>query len=231
MNSLQMIEQATNVFTNSADAYELCRNLVHGNFAEANPTGAILLATDQRGQLRSVASYGESIAVPSELSLWDEHPISEAIQNKDFAAFELDGASLAVLPFARDYSPVGGMVLNVNGEFDKGISDEPTSRILSQLGAFYLETNGLQVKHVITNAGSQPSELSERQQTVLSMMALGRTNAEIARAMLLSESTIRQETVRIYRALGVSSRSEASKKGKALGLISRSDPAGTNLSA
>jgi DNA-binding NarL/FixJ family response regulator len=52
-------------------------------------------------------------------------------------------------------------------------------------------------------------------------MAEGKTNAEIAQEMILSESTIRQETVRIYRALGVSARADASKRAKHLGIIDR----------
>jgi DNA-binding NarL/FixJ family response regulator len=64
-------------------------------------------------------------------------------------------------------------------------------------------------------------DLTERQKTVLKLMTDGFTNAEIARELLLSESSIRQETVRIYKTLGVSSRQGAAKKGKALGLIAR----------
>ena len=52
-------------------------------------------------------------------------------------------------------------------------------------------------------------------------MAEGLVNVEIAGQLMLSESTIRQETVRIYRALGVPNRAEAAKKGKALGIIGR----------
>jgi DNA-binding NarL/FixJ family response regulator len=55
-------------------------------------------------------------------------------------------------------------------------------------------------------------------------MADGLVNVEIARELMLSESTIRQETIRIYRALGVHNRTEASKKGRALGLIKRATP-------
>jgi DNA-binding CsgD family transcriptional regulator len=166
------------------------------------------------------------VGVPSELSLWDDHPIAQAIQVKEFAAFILEGSSMVVLPFTKNYSPVGGVVLNVNGVIDEDIATEPTTTILSQLGAYYLDMNGLQVKQAITRGGEPSGELTERQLKVLSMMSLGQTNAEIARALLLSESTIRQETVRIYRSLDVNSRNEASKKGKALGLISRSGGGG-----
>jgi DNA-binding NarL/FixJ family response regulator len=52
-------------------------------------------------------------------------------------------------------------------------------------------------------------------------MAEGKTNAQIAQELILSESTIRQETVKIYRALGVHARSEAGKRAKHLGIIDR----------
>jgi DNA-binding CsgD family transcriptional regulator len=220
MNDLKVIEQATKAFTNSNDSFELCRHLVHSNFAESNPTGALLLAVDQKGQLRSIASYGDVANMPRELSLWDANPLSEAIQTKTFARVELEGTAVAVVPFIKHSAPVGALVLSVSTEVDFTDLKEAASRVLAQLGAFYLEINGLNVRQPGTDI-EVSNELTERQLTVLSMMALGQTNAEISRAMLLSESTIRQETVRIYRSLGVSSRSEASKKGKALGLISR----------
>lgn len=220
MNDMRVIEQATRAFTNSNDSYELCRHLVHSNFADSNPTGAILLAVDQRGQLRTIASYGDAAEVPKDLSLWDAHPLAQAVQTKTFARVEVGGAEVAVVPFIKQSAPVGAIVLSVGTEVEFSDIREVASRILSQLGAFYLDVNGLHVRQAGTDT-EVSNELSERQLTVLTMMALGQTNAEISRGMLLSESTIRQETVRIYRSLGVSSRSEASKKGKALGLISR----------
>lgn len=71
-----------------------------------------------------------------------------------------------------------------------------------------------------TRTAQRPwKDLTERQMQVLRGMSQNMTNAEIARELLLSESTIRQETVRIYRALQVSGRIEAAKKAKALGLL------------
>jgi ATP/maltotriose-dependent transcriptional regulator MalT len=52
-------------------------------------------------------------------------------------------------------------------------------------------------------------------------MGDGMTNAEISTKVLLSESTVRQETIRIYRALAVPGRQEAVAKARALGLIQK----------
>ena len=50
-------------------------------------------------------------------------------------------------------------------------------------------------------------------------MAQGKTNLVIANEMILSESTIKQESVKIFRALGVSTRQQAVLKAKTLGLL------------
>jgi DNA-binding NarL/FixJ family response regulator len=57
---------------------------------------------------------------------------------------------------------------------------------------------------------SKPSgiELSSRQKVILEMLSKGATNSEIALEIGYSESLIRQETIEIYRTLGVSGRKE-----------------------
>lgn len=223
MSALQFIEDATGVFTSASDTYELCRNIVHSELMGTKTSGAQLISIDQKGQLRSVASYGKSYPVSENLSLWDDNPVSKALGEKRHESFEHDGAFVNVLPFYRSMAPVGGLII-ISSEKAKPLEKEALN-IFAQLGAFYLDTNGLNIKQGPVKSEGNPEELTDRQREVLSYMSLGQTNAEIARTMLLSESTIRQETVRIYRALGVSSRSEASKKGRALGLIQKQVPA------
>ena len=51
--------------------------------------------------------------------------------------------------------------------------------------------------------------LTPRQQTILKAMSMGRTNSQIARSIGFSESTVRVESMAIYRYFGVHSRTEA----------------------
>jgi len=222
MSALQFIESATGVFTSASDSYELCRNVVHSELMGAKTSGAQLLAVDQKGQLRAVANYGKTYPIPDGLSLWDEDPVARALGEKRYVSLEHEDSYVTVLPFYKSMAPAGGLVV-VSGQKAKPLEKEAVN-VLAQLGAFYLDTNGLNIKQGAGLSEGNPDELTDRQREVLSYMALGQTNAEIARTMLLSESTIRQETVRIYRSLGVNSRSEASKKGRALGLISKNSP-------
>lgn len=65
----------------------------------------------------------------------------------------------------------------------------------------------------------QPDLLSDREARVLSLLALGATNREIAAALSFSVGTIRADTMAIYRKLEVSGRVEAVSRAISLGLI------------
>lgn len=59
------------------------------------------------------------------------------------------------------------------------------------------------------------NELTARQTVVLEHISAGRTNAQIAHVVGFSESTVRQETMAIYRALGVDGRGQAAAAARA----------------
>jgi DNA-binding CsgD family transcriptional regulator len=58
-------------------------------------------------------------------------------------------------------------------------------------------------------AGSGWGSLSAREAEVLRLVAAGASNADVARHLVLSENTVARHLTRIYRKLGVSSRTEA----------------------
>jgi DNA-binding NarL/FixJ family response regulator len=140
---------------------------------------------------------------------------------------ENDAKFVAVVPFISAGAPVGAMVLTLSAwpegtEMLETQEGAQLTELMSRLGGYYLQTNGITngrgLVEVPVGNGDDPM-LTERQAIVLGFMADGLTNAQIAQQLMLSESSIRQETVKIYRALGVRSRVEAAKKGQALGLI------------
>jgi len=59
--------------------------------------------------------------------------------------------------------------------------------------------------------------LTPRQQVILKAMSLGRTNSQIARSIGFSESTVRVESMAIYRYFGVHSRLEAVEAARLTG--------------
>ena len=62
--------------------------------------------------------------------------------------------------------------------------------------------------------------VSERELEILSLIAEGLTNQEIAARLYLSLHTVKAHARNIYAKLGVSSRTQAVAKGRALGLLS-----------
>ena len=64
-----------------------------------------------------------------------------------------------------------------------------------------------------------PDSLSERQLSILGLMAKGLTNAQISKRVGFSESTVRQETMAIYRFFGVGGRRVAVRLAGMRGLL------------
>jgi DNA-binding NarL/FixJ family response regulator len=61
--------------------------------------------------------------------------------------------------------------------------------------------------------------LTSRQKQVLSLIAQGRSNKEIARVLGLTERTIKFHVAGIFARLGASSRTQALAKAFALGIV------------
>ncbi len=61
--------------------------------------------------------------------------------------------------------------------------------------------------------------LSERERTVLELMASGATNPEIGEALHLSRHTVKEHSSALYRKLGVRNRTEAVQRAQRLGLL------------
>jgi LuxR family transcriptional regulator, maltose regulon positive regulatory protein len=61
--------------------------------------------------------------------------------------------------------------------------------------------------------------LSQRELEVLQLMALGRTNQEIARQLIVSTGTIKAHAASIYRKLDVNNRTEAVARSRELGIL------------
>jgi two-component system response regulator DesR len=61
--------------------------------------------------------------------------------------------------------------------------------------------------------------LSDRERSVLVLIASGSTNPEIAEALHLSKHTVKEHTSSVYRKLGVRNRAQAVQRAERLGLV------------
>jgi LuxR family maltose regulon positive regulatory protein len=80
-------------------------------------------------------------------------------------------------------------------------------------------------QNITTVQGSAPpvgdlvDPLSQRELEVLHLMALGRTNQEIAQQLIVARGTVKAHTANIYRKLDVANRTEAVARARQLGLF------------
>lgn len=96
------------------------------------------------------------------------------------------------------------------------------------LAAFPVDDAGRAASPATRVAGSRLAEpLSGRELEVLALIAKGLTNQEIAAGLYLSLHTVKSHARTIYAKLGVSSRTQAVARGRALGLL----PAGRSPGA
>jgi LuxR family maltose regulon positive regulatory protein len=100
----------------------------------------------------------------------------------------------------------------------RGVRPEYVRRLLA---AFPADDAGRAASPTTRVAGSRLAEpLSSRELEVLALVAKGLTNREIAARLYLSLHTVKAHARSIYAKLGVSSRTQAVARGRALGYLS-----------
>ena len=72
---------------------------------------------------------------------------------------------------------------------------------------------------VLAAEGDAPRRLTDREREVLGLIALGHTNAEMAKLLFLSLRTVETHRANIHRKLGTDSRAELVKHALGLGLV------------
>jgi len=91
---------------------------------------------------------------------------------------------------------------------------------LRLLSHFDAEPHGITAaQEQVSPAGNLVEPLSQRELEVLHLMALGRTNQEIARQLIVAPGTVKAHTASIYRKLDVANRTEAVARARQLGIL------------
>lgn len=223
-SQIASLGKALDVVLSSNGPVDLCRQIVHAGFAKGLARGCALYYLDNRSLIKPISSYGQVIEIPENLSSWDESPLSEAVRQKTAVTGRVrsEGKEFCILAiaFASNGIPHGLIALVIDDPSFQVDFSEEFAAVISKLGAFYLESLDFgNISNGKVSGIANPEELTSRQLTILGHIEQGLVNLEIAKILMLSESTIRQETVRIYRALGVGNRQEAVKKAKSLGIL------------
>ena len=130
---------------------------------------------------------------------------------------------LTVTSVTLDSSIKGFYLFQHSSSFSPDENSSDQVQIFSSLMTVYLSSKLILIPLIktLTSAASteQVSKLTARQLLILTGMVEGKTNHELSIDLGFSVSTIRHETMAIYKELGVSDRKEAARVGQAESLI------------
>jgi len=229
--ALLALSKAVRVLSLSANAQDLCRRIAHSEFMDGFCQGVAIFLLDQKSDLVEVASYGRGYEFPHfDSSAWSDSIIAKAIRARKITTETNENSTLFALPIELAGVTTGAFLFTLTRSLPSPIFSDEVTKMLSNLGGLFMSNQGLSLRQSqVINANEGQSqeeflpvqELTTRQMQIIKFMADGLTNAEISKLVLLSESTVRQETIRIFRILKCHTRSEAIVKARASGIIAK----------
>ena len=227
ISELEAIRVGIEILSQSSNAQDLCRRIAHAEFMDGFCHGVAVFLLDQRSMLVQVASYGQNFDLgQDEISTRDANVLSKAVRSRNIAVESLDTATLFALPIELSGVTAGAFLFTLAENAPSPAFSKQVTSMLSRLGGLFMGTKGLSLKEPALNqkfegslTTSSAQEMTTRQLKILQLMADGLTNAAIAKIVLLSESTVRQETIRIFRIMQCHSRTEAIVKARAIGIL------------
>jgi DNA-binding CsgD family transcriptional regulator len=214
---------------------ELAKFLVLKTFVDLSPRALYLAEIVDDGYLSPVAGFGFDkmvIAQWGRFPLSMHLPITECVRLDECVVVRSPEDFLSNYPVTREFENVstdwtavmafpmlpygvGFMILDSQPGEDEELSH--FARAIGSLLALQFSKipvyGGVKANGGKKNNGYQNIELSERQKIIHSLMSQGFTNAQIAAEVGYSESLVRQETIQIFRVLGVSGRKEIIESG------------------
>lgn len=209
------------VFSSSGLA-DLCTRLVHSRDMHQAVKGAHVYGLNSDADLFLASGYGfKSGAIADFISGTSASPIAMAVKSMR-PVFSNDKDAILAIPCTTNRVPNACLVAALNHSSLGEGPNEALLDIVSQAIGFFISTtpdSGLPAPRRKGNMRSK--SLTTRQVTILNLMADSLTNAAIARELLVSESTIRQEAVKIFRELNVTGRTAAVTRAREFNLLNR----------
>ena len=214
---------AIDLINRSSTPHDYCRRLTLDPLLGVGMRGNHLFLLSSAGTLQLMGGYGEyPFDETREFSSFDDSVFSEAVKTQKFVRRSLNESyDIQACP-AIKADVVNGLILSVlepqkGGAQEFEMDDNSAQAYYLSLGLFIASAGFGPLEQVKRSATNEP--LSERQMKILIGIGMGKTNLQIANELILSESSIKQETVKIFRSLGVANRQQAAIKARAMGSI------------
>lgn len=225
---------------------DVAQFLVLDIFRENKPRACLISVFDSSGSVSAAGSFGlgsDIVKALRRMSLWDRSPAVDAIRDgepiilndreslvRQYPWLETHEALLSptsVWPLTLGTQRLGSLQL----QFAESVSHEsvaPSFTAAAPILGLYISLRSIS-QEAAEVEGLRPAprsgnvqvdtELSPRQVRILHLLAEGLTNPQIAARIGFSDSTVRQETMAIYRFLGADGRREAVQIAGLRGLL------------
>ena len=212
------------LIASSSSGNELCRRMATDELLGVGTLGVQVYALTNSGRWQQLGSYGKNPFENETLSQLDDNLLTETARTRELSSGSatIDDQEVDVIGcvYLRNDLPVGGVIRSSLKDSYLFAPDNGTLKAIQAAGGLFLDSIGYKtVANGQDSKKASPEDMTQRQMLILTEMALGKTNLVIANVMILSESTIKQESVKIFRALGVSTRQQAVLKAVTLGLL------------
>jgi DNA-binding CsgD family transcriptional regulator len=226
----QATELANFLTGSSRSAEEIAKFLVLKTFASYSPTALYIAEITDDGYLSPTGGFGfEKTAIAN----WGRFPltmhiaITDSVRNDRCIIIDSVEEFFERYPivhqlgdFSTDWGAVMAWPILPYGVGFSFLQTAPTKsdefenflRLVGAVVALYVlgksDSSPVPEFRSTRSEKKAPTNLSPRQKIILEMLSKGATNGEMALEIGYSESLIRQETIEIYRILGVSGRKE-----------------------
>ena len=198
-------------------AHDLPLSQARVHLAQGDPAAALAVLEPYRRHVEERAWADEQLrtGILQALALAAQGERARAVELLDEAlALAAPGGFIRI--FVDEGAPMARLLYEA---LSRGVRPEYVRKLLA---AFPVDDAGRAASPATSVAGSRLAEpLSARELEVLALIGEGLANHEIAARLYLSLHTVKAHARTIYAKLGVSSRTQAVAKGRALGLLSQ----------
>lgn len=224
----RIAELISELATKDLSEDELCEFLVTNTLTFMGVKSAWIAEITSRKTVRSRASFGVD---QSKFPDWQEFPldlklpVTDALREQRFlwintlpswpteypslhgVQLGADSKTMIIIPVLRVGNSNGCIGFISNQVLNPDMEIELMLRTITSLVSLHVTQRKSRIRKPVESANV--TSLTDRQLHILSLIAQKLTNVEIADQMGYSESTIRQETMRIFSKLNVEGRNEA----------------------
>lgn len=215
---------------------DVAQFLVLDVFREQKPRAALISVFDSSGDVNAAGSFGlptDVVRALRRMSLWDKSPAVDVIRDGEPLTFNSREALVQRYPWLENHDGLLNPMMvwpltlgtqrlgSLQVQFAAPVDQEAAAPLFAAntpiLGLYVSlrssSTRTAEPERQDSNPrasnGQVDTELSARQLRILHLLAEGLTNPQIAVRIGFSDSTVRQETMAIYRFLGANGRREA----------------------